>query len=210
MTIDKKTLAVSLYRLRQIKIDLTGPGFELKSGKRSPFYVDLRELGSYPELNDLVCAVYGQMLESIEPDHIMGLPEAGTPLASAIAKSCGRRLLWRRVNEKKYGANPASMIVGVYNVGDKVALIDNTISDGKTKLESDKYLRAAGLIAHDHVVLVDRLQGGRQLLESMGKRLTAALTIREFIDAIHAEGCIGRAEHDRLTLHLLDEANRRE
>jgi orotate phosphoribosyltransferase len=63
-----------------------------------------------------------------------------------------------------------------------VVLIDDIITDGASKLEAIAPLEEAGLVVRDLVILVDREQGGRELLAARGYTLHAVLTISQCFD----------------------------
>ena len=65
-----------------------------------------------------------------------------------------------------------------------VALLDDVITDGGAKLELVEPFLAEGLVVKDFVVLIDREQGGRAVLEARGYALHAVFTLREVLAAL--------------------------
>lgn len=65
--------------------------FTLKSGRKSPYYVDLRILSSYPDVLKYVGKVMGEMIlsDSERPDVLCGVPAAGLAIANAISLEIG-------------------------------------------------------------------------------------------------------------------------
>lgn len=61
--------------------------FTLKSGKKSPYYIDLRILSSYPSVLKQVGELMGEMILSDpqRPDALCGIPAAGLAVANAIS-----------------------------------------------------------------------------------------------------------------------------
>jgi len=61
--------------------------FTLKSGKKSPYYVDLRILSSYPDVIRQAGKVMGEMIlgDAERPDVLCGVPAAGMAIANAIS-----------------------------------------------------------------------------------------------------------------------------
>jgi orotate phosphoribosyltransferase len=79
----KSELMKRLYEIGAIKFG----EFTLKSGKKSPYYVDLRILSSYPDVLRQVGKVMGEMIlaDKERPDVICGIPAAGLAIANAIS-----------------------------------------------------------------------------------------------------------------------------
>ena len=61
-------------------------------------------------------------------------------------------------------------------------LIDDIITDGASKFEAIEPLEEAGLVVKDLVILIDREQGGRELLAAKGYTLHSVLTISQCFD----------------------------
>jgi orotate phosphoribosyltransferase len=74
-------LAVELYRRGMVKIG----EFTLSSGIKSPFYIDLRRLYSYPELARRVVSELASRIPMDRVDVIAGIETAGIPLATYLA-----------------------------------------------------------------------------------------------------------------------------
>ena len=53
--------------------------FTLKSGLKSPIYIDLRRIITYPKLLEQIGAAYLPILEKLKFDRLAGLPYAAIP-----------------------------------------------------------------------------------------------------------------------------------
>jgi uridine monophosphate synthetase len=171
-----RSLADSLLEAGCIKFG----EFTLKSGLKSPIYIDLRLIITYPGLLEQVGAAYLPLLQKLQFDRIAGLPYAAIPIATAISLAGNYPMIYPRKEVKTYGTK--AEIEGEYHAGETVVLIDDLATTGGSKFEAIEKLTGVGLVVKDVVVLVDRQSGAKESLAEAGCAMHAVLTIREMLD----------------------------
>lgn len=154
--------------------------FTLTSGMKSPYYIDLRVIPSYPNDFNEICNMYVELIRNEIEDfnRIAGVPTAGIPFATLIAyKLCKPLIYVRKLSERNHGRR--RLVEGILEDGDKVLLIDDVATTGGSLILSANSIRFAGGEVAGAIVLVDREQGATDNLRRAGINLHYLIRITE-------------------------------
>lgn len=185
-------------------------GWKLKSGLWSPYYLNLRELQSYPVLYVRATEAITMVIDGIGfkrhgTDRIIGIPEGGTALANGVTFSTGiPSLNLRKLPDKLEGKEEIEaylsshgqkeLVEGKLRSGDRIAIVDDVIATFESKaraiLQINNHIERRGLkniIFQDVVVLIDREQGGVERGKEYGFDVHSFVTISRALRLIKNE-----------------------
>ncbi|MHA1595305.1 MAG: orotate phosphoribosyltransferase [Candidatus Baldrarchaeia archaeon] len=196
---DKNYICRILYEISALKIGK----FVLSSGKYSPYYIDLRVLPSFPEYFSRICDAYVMLIKSTfkeNYDKIAGIPTMGLVIATLVSYKLKKPLIYVRKEAKDYGMR--KQVEGILNEGEKVIIVDDLITTGGNILNAAKSIKKEGGIVVGAVVLLDREQGGRRILEKEGIPLYSILTISELLKEYLRNNWIEREDYRKIVQYL--------
>ena len=191
-----ETLVLTLHDIGAVQFGR----FRLHSGKESRIYIDLRVLVSFPEALRQATAAYAGALAPLHYDLLAATPLAGLPIGTALCLSLDKPLIYPRKTAKSYGTG--KNIEGRWSIGQTAVVIDDLITSGDSVLETIAAVKAAGLHVHDAVVLIDREQGGREMLARQGYRVQPVMTLRQLLEHLVAHGRLSRPQRDEVLMSL--------
>ncbi|RYG35730.1 MAG: orotate phosphoribosyltransferase [Chitinophagaceae bacterium] len=144
MTSNEKAVAEKLLQVKAVKLNLEQP-FTWASGWKSPIYCDNRRVLSFPFVRDFVksemCNVIFEQFG--EGALLAGVATAGIPWGAMAADQLKLPYIYVRPKPKEHGLG--NQIEGFYEQGQKVVVVEDLISTGKSSLQVVDVLRAAGL-----------------------------------------------------------------
>ena len=166
--------------------------FVLASGKKSPYYVDLRLAPSYPH-------EFRRMAKRLEEqvgretgfgrfDAIVSVPTGGMIVATALAVETLKPLIYVRSKPKRHGTSRS--VEGVVSEGMRAVMIDDVATTGGSVLNAIGLLRKEGITVDDAYVVIDRLEGAKEALKEEGVRMHSVANILEISEALYAQGLI--------------------
>jgi orotate phosphoribosyltransferase len=164
--------------------------FIFTSGWASPVYTDCRRLISFPRVRDtLMDFGVATVLREIgfdAFDAIAGGETAGIPFAAWMADRLSLPMLYVRKKAKGFGRN--AQIEGHLVEGQRVLLVEDLTSDGRSKINFCKALRDAGAkVEHVFVLFFyDIFPEGPKVLSDLGVSLHALATWWDVLAAAKA------------------------
>lgn len=117
--------------------------FTWTSGIKSPIYCDNRILISNTEARKLITSSFIELIKPLHPEIIAGTATAGIPWAAFIAFEMNLPLIYVRAEDKSHGRK--NSIEGKFIANQKVILIEDLISTGKSSLSAVEKLRSSQL-----------------------------------------------------------------
>jgi orotate phosphoribosyltransferase len=141
---DAKAVAEKLLQVNAVKLNSENP-FIWASGWKSPIYCDNRRILSFPFTRDYIkselCNVVFEKFPGAEL--LAGVATAGIPWGAMAADQLKLPYIYVRPKPKEHGLG--NQIEGFYEPGQRVVVIEDLISTGKSSLQVVDVLKAAGL-----------------------------------------------------------------
>ena len=149
-----RTAARILIETKSVHLNPAKP-YIFTSGWASPTYIDCRKLISFPrartKLMEMAQLTIEREIGFESLDAVAGGETAGIPFSAWIADRLDLPMLYVRKKAKGFGRN--ALIEGDVKEGQRVLLVEDLATDGKSKLHFVKGLRDAGCeVAHTFVV----------------------------------------------------------
>lgn len=194
--------------------------FTLRSGRTSPYFVNIGAIDDGPGLRQLG-SFYAGLLRDRFPggvDVLFGPAYKGIPIATAAAVALDAeaqtavKVTFDRKEAKKHGER-GKVFGHTPGDGDRIVILDDVFTTGATKEEAVDFLRAFGDVRCLGVAIaVDRLEAqedGRSAVrlfeESRGVPVHAIVTVRDIVAHLRATPVDGRIVIDETTERNMQE-----
>ena len=155
--------------------------FLLRSGRRSPYYLDKYRFETQPELLRQLGVRLADAAREVEPEVVRfaGPALGAVALAASAAMASDLPFIIVRGETKEYGT--ANRIEGPYVPGELVCLLEDVVTSGGALAEAVSALREVGLVVRHAVCVVDREEGGADTLARLGVRLRSIFRASELL-----------------------------
>ncbi|MFT3705449.1 MAG: orotate phosphoribosyltransferase [Agriterribacter sp.] len=147
---NEKAVAEKLLQINAIRLNPQQP-FTWASGWKSPIYCDNRKTLSFPYIRDFVKSELCNVIFERFPDADMlaGVATAGIAWGAMAADQLKLPYIYVRPKPKEHGLG--NQIEGYYEKGQRVVVIEDLISTGKSSLQVCDVLKQQGLIVEGMV-----------------------------------------------------------
>ena len=152
--------------------------FTLSSGRKSDYYVDMKKAITNPQILSLVAKIITHLIRDDKIDKIAGPALGAVPIATAVALHSDIPMLMIRKAQKDYGTS--KLIEGDLKEKDKVILVEDVTTTGKSLLKAVKAVMDNGGQIRRTFVVVDREEGAVDKLRKEGLQLEPIVSISDF------------------------------
>ena len=137
---DALLTAEKLLQIGAVKLSLQSP-FTWASGWKSPIYCDNRKLLSLPFTRDFIKSELASIIfeKFAEAEVIAGVATAGIAWGAMVADQLKLPFIYVRPKPKEHGLG--NQIEGFYEPGQKVVVVEDLVSTGKSSLQVVDVLR---------------------------------------------------------------------
>jgi orotate phosphoribosyltransferase len=156
--------------------------FTLASGKKASFYLDCRKITLDSRGANLIAEGMLELLRDKLPDAVGGMAIGADPITAAIITVAGQRGLILKgfiVRKEAKTHGTGRDVEGPVERGDRVYIVEDTVTTGGSSLLAIEKAQAAGLQVLGVLAVVDRLEGGREAFAQRGYSLQTLLTVRD-------------------------------
>jgi len=155
------------------------PVFKLVSGRMSNYYFNCKAVALHPEGMHLIGNLIFEMIKDLGIKGIGGLTLGADPIAYAVAytsflKGNPIEAFIVRKTPKSHGT--MQLIEGNVKKGDRVVIVDDVITTGKSTIEAITKAKEDGLEIVKIITFIDRQEGGREAIEALGYKVDSVIT----------------------------------
>ena len=166
--------------------------FTLASGKKSPYYIDLRLVPSFPhEYRKMIKELQNLIADDVgfENFHsLVSVPTGGLIVAASLATEIVKPLIYVRKQAKEYGTG--KVVEGVICHDMKLLMIEDVVTSGGSVINAIKSIREEKMVVTDVYAVVDRMEGATQALQVDGVKLHSLLTINDITQSLFEQKLI--------------------
>ena len=169
--------------------------FKTTKGTKTPYYVDLSRVSSFPNLLSLTVECLEVELATVSKRHtidaLCGIPITGLVFSAILAAKKSIPLIHSPLDQEH-------KIIGVISPGANVIVIDDVSETGKSLEAAAAAIRANGGIVTDALTLVDRSEDAAKDLDKIEIKLHSFTTVHELARKLKDNMALSEEEEDLL------------
>jgi len=132
-----------LLNINAVKLQPSNP-FKWASGWNSPIYCDNRKILAYPKIREFIKNEFISLIKEFDtPTCIAGVATGGIAIGAIVAEELGLPFCYVRSESKSHGMK--NNIEGELKLEDKVFVIEDLISSGKSSIKAVRDLKEFGV-----------------------------------------------------------------
>ena len=132
-----------LLQINAVKLQPSNP-FKWASGWNSPIYCDNRIILAYPKIREFIKNEFISLIKEFDtPTCIAGVATGGIAIGAIVAEELGLPFCYVRSESKSHGMK--NNIEGDLKLEDKVFVIEDLISSGKSSIKAVRDLKEFGV-----------------------------------------------------------------
>ena len=171
--------------------------FKTSSGAKTPYYIDLTRIASFPNLFSLAIDCLESELSKVgQIDAISGIPIRGLLFGSIIAREHSLPLVYSPTDSEH-------KIVGVISPGANVLVVDDVSETGLSIVSAAKAIRANGGVVTHALTLLDRSEGAMIVLKENGITLRCFASAHELALKLKENLSLSEEEAEMVENHVI-------
>ena len=185
-----EAIAEKLLQINAVKLNTDQP-FTWASGWKSPIYCDNRRALGYPYVRDFIkselCAVIFEHFAGA--DAIAGVATAGISWGAMAADQLKLPFMYVRPKPKEHGMG--NQIEGLFEKGQRVVVVEDLISTGKSSLQVCEVLKNEGIIIDGMVSIFNYgFAQATTAFETAGIKLHSLSNYETLINNVQSQGLL--------------------
>jgi orotate phosphoribosyltransferase len=204
---DAIVTAEKLLQADAVRLSPRNP-FTWASGWKSPIYCDNRKLLSLPNIREYIkselCNVIFEKFS--EAEVVAGVATAGIAWGAMVSDQLKLPFIYVRPKPKEHGLG--NQIEGQYQKGQKIVVLEDLISTGKSSLQVVEVLRQNGLEVVGMVSIFNyRFDQAKEAFEKHGVSYVSLTDYPTLLEMARSKGLVPQEELDVLLKWSTDPAN---
>ena len=195
MTTAAQSIAEKLLQINAVKLNIENP-YTWASGWKSPIYCDNRKALGFPYVRDFIKSELSAVIfeQFADAETVAGVATAGISWGAMAADQLKLPFMYVRPKPKEHGMG--NQIEGMYEVGQKVIVIEDLISTGNSSLQCCEVLQKEGLIIEGMISIFN--YGFPQAAEAFDKAGIKLVSLSNYEALINIAKDKGQLQEEQL------------